>query len=373
VALVDDDQRVLRQVVEQRRRRLAGAATGQVAGVVLDAVAVADFANHLQVEHRPLVQPLRLEQTPVGFELAAPLGQFGLDRLDGAPGALARGHEMRLRVDRGLVVAAERLSGQRVERRQLVDLVAEQLDPQPLLFVGRKHLDDVAADAEGAAAEIVIVALVLDFDELAQDLFPLDPLSPLERQQHPVIGFRRSQAVDARHAGDDDDIASLEERSGRRQTHAIDLVVDRRFLLDIRVGRRHVGFGLVVVVVADEVLDGVVGKEPAELLVELRRQGLVVDHHQRRPVHAGDGLRHGEGLARAGHPEQHLMRIAALESLGELANRPLLIAGERKVRDQIEAIVNGGHGNWESYYRAEGLGLRAEGGRGLREGERLRA
>ena len=67
------------------------------------------------------------------------------------------------------------------------------------------------------------------------------------------------------------------------------------------------------------------------------------------------------------------MRIAALESLGELANRPLLIAGERKVRDQIEAIVNGGHGNWESYYRAEGLGLRAEGGRGLREGERLRA
>ena len=33
-----------------------------MARVVLDAVAVADLANHLEVEHRPLVQPLRFEQ-----------------------------------------------------------------------------------------------------------------------------------------------------------------------------------------------------------------------------------------------------------------------------------------------------------------------
>ena len=62
VALVDDDQRVVRQVVEQRRRRLARRAAGQVPRVVLDAVAVADLLDHLEIEHRPLVQPLRLEQ-----------------------------------------------------------------------------------------------------------------------------------------------------------------------------------------------------------------------------------------------------------------------------------------------------------------------
>jgi hypothetical protein len=37
---------------------------------------------------------------------------------------------------------------------RLVDVVAEQLDAQPLLFVRRIDLDDVAADAEGAAAEV---------------------------------------------------------------------------------------------------------------------------------------------------------------------------------------------------------------------------
>jgi hypothetical protein len=49
----------------------------------------------------------------------------------------------------------------------------------------------------------------------------------------------------------------------------LDLVVDRRVLLDIGVGRRDVGLGLVVVVIADEVLDRVVRKEPLELVAEL--------------------------------------------------------------------------------------------------------
>jgi hypothetical protein len=55
----------------------------------------------------------------------------------------------------------------------------------------------------------------------------------------------------------------------------IDLVVDRGVLLDIEVLRGDVGLRLVVVVIADEVLDGVFGKELPELVAELRRQSLV--------------------------------------------------------------------------------------------------
>ena len=71
MALVDDDEGVLRQVVEQRRRRLAGRPPGQVPRVVLDAVAVADLLDHLEIEHRPLVQPVGLEDLALGLELAA--------------------------------------------------------------------------------------------------------------------------------------------------------------------------------------------------------------------------------------------------------------------------------------------------------------
>src|SRR5207302_1727867 len=122
----------------------------------------------------------------------------------------------------------QRLAGERIERRQLVDVVAEQLDAEPRLLVRRVDLDDVAADAERAAPEIMVVALVLDLDELAQNLVAADPLPALERQQHAVVRLGRAEAVDARHAGDDDDVAALEERPRRREAHAIDLLVDRR-------------------------------------------------------------------------------------------------------------------------------------------------
>jgi hypothetical protein len=100
-------------------------------------------------------------------------------------------------VDRHLVVAPDGLAGQRIERRQLVHFVAEQLDPERLVLVRWIDLHDVAADAEDTAVELVIVPLVLDLDELAQDLFPLDPLAALERQHHPVVRLGRAQAVDA--------------------------------------------------------------------------------------------------------------------------------------------------------------------------------
>jgi hypothetical protein len=50
-----------------------------------------------------------------------------------------------------------------------------------------------------------------------------------------------------------------------------------------------------VVVVADEELDGVLREEPAELLIELAAS-VLLHHHQRRPVHARQDLRHRERL-----------------------------------------------------------------------------
>src|SRR6185295_8964995 len=104
---------------------------------------------------------------------------------------------------------------------QAVDFVAEEFNPESLLFVRRIDFDDVAANPERAAAEVHIVPLVLDFDQFAENLLAVDPLPAFERQQHAVIGFGRAETVDARHAGDDDDVAALEQRPGRRQTHAI--------------------------------------------------------------------------------------------------------------------------------------------------------
>src|SRR5262245_2657595 len=164
--------------------------------VVLDTVAVADLPNHFQIEHRALVEPLRLEQLPFRFEQAAIPRELLLNRLHRLLGPIARGHEVRLRIDRNLVETTNDLAGQRVEPGELVYLVAKQSDAQRVLFVRRHDLDDVAANAERAAPEFGVVALVLNFNQLAEDLIPPDPLAHLKRQQHPVVRLRRSETVD---------------------------------------------------------------------------------------------------------------------------------------------------------------------------------
>ncbi len=69
VALVDDQQRVLGQVLEQRRRRIALLAAREVARVVLDSLAGAGGLDHLEVEGAALLQALGLQQLAAGGEL----------------------------------------------------------------------------------------------------------------------------------------------------------------------------------------------------------------------------------------------------------------------------------------------------------------
>src|SRR5204863_9508081 len=96
--------------------------------------------------------------------------------------------------------------------------------------------------------------------------------------------------------------------------------------------------------------DRVVRKKPPEFLVQLGGERFVVDHDQRRTIDPLDRLRHGEGLPRARDAEQRLVAVAAVQSLGELANRALLIPREREVRHEREAVVNRRHDNLQSYY-----------------------
>jgi hypothetical protein len=56
-------------VLEEGGRRLAGRAAGEVARVVLDAVADAGRLEHLEVEGGALLEPLGLEQLALGDEL----------------------------------------------------------------------------------------------------------------------------------------------------------------------------------------------------------------------------------------------------------------------------------------------------------------
>ncbi len=299
--------------------------------VVLDPVAEAELLHHLEVVLGALAEPMRLEHLPLGLQLLDPLVQLVADLADGALDRRLRRHVLGRRPDRDVVELREDLAADRVEVRDLLHLVPEERDAVRGLLVRRLDLDDVAPDSEPAAAEHGVVADVLAVDQLAQDEVAVVLLADVEDQHALAPLLRRAEAVDAGDGGDDDSVAAREERGRRLQPEPRDVVVLGRVLLDVEVGLRDVGLGLVVVVVRDEVLDRVRGEELAELVAELRGKRLVVRDHERRALKLLDDPGHRRRLAGAGRAEQGLELVAPPHALGELLDRLRLVT-DRPVR-----------------------------------------
>ena len=116
-------------------------------------------------------------------------------------------------------------------------------------------------------------------------------------------------------------------------------LVDGGVLLDERVGRGHVGLGLVVVVVRHEVHHGVVREELLQLAGQLGRERLVRRHDQRGLLHGLDGLGHGERLARARHAQERLVAQAVLDPAGQLLDG--LRLGDTTLRGVVASRTSG--------------------------------
>jgi hypothetical protein len=212
------------------------------------------------------------------------------------------------------------------------------------------HLDRVTADAELATTEGGVVAVVLHVDQAPQDAAHVVVDVDRQVEELPLVLVGVAHAVDAAHRRDHDHVAASEERGGRRVAETIDLVVDRAVLLDEGVARRDVRLGLVVVVVADEVLDPVVGEELAHLLGELGGERLVRGEDQRGSLHLLDRPRDRGRLARAGDAEQRLEPLAGLDALRQRLDRLRLVARRRELRDHLE------HGLPRGGLRRSGVG-----------------
>ena len=116
------------------------------------------------------------------------------------------------------------------------------------------------------------------------------------------------------------------------------LVVDGAVLLDVGIGGGNVSLRLVVVVIADKVLHGVLREKLLELAAKLRRQRFVVRQHQRGAVQPLDNVRHGKGLAAAGHALQGLHTVAGFYAFYQRVYCLRLVAGGLKRRYQFKTV-----------------------------------
>ena len=217
-----------------------------------------------------------------------------------------------------------------------LNLVAKELDAQRMLGIGREHVHALASHAEAAPGQVHVVAVVLNVDEGVDKVVTLEGLLLGYVGGQACVVLRRADAVDATHGRNHDDVAPREQARRGLMAELLDLLVDGGVLLDVGVGLRNVGLGLVVVVVGDEVDHRVVGEQLAHLARHLGSERLVGLHDERGLVHGLDGLGHGEGLARAGDAHEGLVAQSLLHALGELLDGLGLVAGGLEGRDHRE-------------------------------------
>ena len=149
--------------------RRSGRAAVEDPRVVLDPVAKAELAHHFEVVLGALSDPVRLEHHSLRLEVLHLLLELVPDLDRSALDRRRRGDVLRRREHRDVVELREHLAGERVEVRDLFDLVAEERDAVGGFGVRRLDLDDVALHAEPPSPENRVVAGVLDVDQLAQD------------------------------------------------------------------------------------------------------------------------------------------------------------------------------------------------------------
>ena len=103
MGFVSENNGIVGDELEQRRRRLPRCAPRQIARIILDPVADARGLQHLDIEIRPLLQPLRLQQLALVHQLGQPFLQLFLDRHHRLLHRRLRRHVMRIRIDPDLV------------------------------------------------------------------------------------------------------------------------------------------------------------------------------------------------------------------------------------------------------------------------------
>ena len=209
------------------------------------------------------------------------------------------------------------------------------------MLSGGDDLHRVSADTEGAAVKVHVIALVLDVDQTAQQRIPVHGHARAQGDHLSLVFTGVAHGVNAADRGHNDDIAALPQGGGSAVAQAVDLIVDGGVFFNIGIGGSDVGFRLIVIVIGNEVLHPAVGEEGTELAAQLRRQGLVVGNDQGGTLDLFNDRRHGEGLAGAGHTQQHLTLQPLFKAPGQGVDSLRLIAAGAVGRFQYKTVHGG--------------------------------
>ena len=106
----------------------------------------------------------------------------------------------------------------------------------------------------------------------------------------------------------------------------VNLVINRAVLFNISIGCRDICFGLIIIVIRNEIFNGVFGKEFLKLAAELRRKSFVVGKNKGWLINLFNNVCHCKGFTRACNAHKGLFLIAVQNALNKRVNSFRLVA-----------------------------------------------
>ena len=197
VALVDDEQIVVGEEVEQAVGPLSRFATVEIARIVLDARAIAQFLDHLHVVLHTFLDALRLDVVAESLKKVDLRHQVVLNLSNGLILLLFRRDEKVRGVDLIVVERGQTMVVDGVDFLDLVDFVVPPRHAQNVLGIGHKNIDMIALHTEVAALQVDVIPHIEGIYQLAQEHVPVERLSFTNGNDTLLHGRRSSHAIDA--------------------------------------------------------------------------------------------------------------------------------------------------------------------------------
>ena len=262
VGFVQEGQVIVGKEVQQGMGPLPRFTAVQDAGIVLDAGAGAYLQQHFDVVIGALLQPLGFQQTPFAAEPLQPLQQLRPNLLHGPLNGLLVSDEVPGGIDENMLQSfVYHLAGDRIESGDPLHRVAEKFQADAMGLIGREDFQQVAPHPEVPRLQHQVVAYVMAVHQPVQQLAAIMLLPHTQFDPALFIGRGGADAKYATDGGHYDHIPPLQQGGGGLQPQPVDILVDGRVLLDEGVRDRQVGLRLVIIVITDEKLNGVIGKQ----------------------------------------------------------------------------------------------------------------
>ena len=302
----------------------------------LNPAAIANLLYHLNIVHRAGLQPLGLEKPARPAKLSKPFGKLRLDTGNRRVNPVGRHDIMLGRVYKDLLLPGKLLAGYRVYVAYILYHVTEEFEANRKGLVRRMKLNHVSAHPERAPLKINVVPRILQVGKPAKQFISVYAIAAPNDYHTGLIILRRAQPENTRNRRNNDTIFPCRKTRGGGKTQPVKVGVLRCVLFYVYVTLRDISFRLVIVVIAHEILDGIIRKKLFELFVQLCRQRLIVRYHKHRQVKSGDGMSHCERLAGAGNSHQGLESFAAAQTFYEPLNGLRLVTRRRIRTFQLE-------------------------------------